>query len=51
MTNILIIYGKKKTINDLKKTKYLKKKPFSEKKIVIKIQKYFFKKNYMFDLN
>ena len=32
MTNILIIYGKKKTINDLKKTKYLKKKHFSEKK-------------------
>jgi len=24
MTNILIIYGKKTTINDLKKTKYLK---------------------------
>ena len=35
MTNILIIYGKKTTINDLKKTKYLKK-------ILIKIQKDFF---------
>ena len=51
MTNILIIYGKKTTINDLKKTKYLKKKPFSEKKILIKIQKDFFFKNYIFDLN
>lgn len=51
MTNILIIYGKKTTINDLKKTKYLKQKPFSEIKILIKIQKDFFKKNYMFDLN
>lgn len=42
MTNILIIYGKKTTINDLKKTKYLKKKPFFKKKILIKIQKDFF---------
>lgn len=51
MTNILIIYGKKKTINDLKKTKYLKKNLFQRKKILIKIQKDFLKKNYMFDLN
>ena len=40
MSNILIIYGKKKTKNNLKKTNYLKKKP-----------KAFLEKNYMFDLN
>lgn len=34
MTNILIIYGKKKTINDLKKTKYLKKNLFQKKKFL-----------------
>lgn len=51
MTNILIIYGKKKTINNLKKTNYLKKKIFSEIKILIKKQKDFLEKNYMLDLN
>lgn len=50
MTNILIIYGKKTTINDLKKTKYLKK-PFSEKKNSYKNTKRLFFKNYIFDLN
>ena len=30
MSNILIIYGKKKTINNLKKTNYLKKKLFQK---------------------
>lgn len=34
MTNILIIYEKKKTINDLKKTKYLKKNLFLKKKFL-----------------
>lgn len=32
MTNILIIYGKKTTINDLKKTKYLKKNSYKNTK-------------------
>ena len=34
MTNILIIYGKKTTINDLKKTKYLNKNLFLKKKFL-----------------
>lgn len=47
MTNILIIYGKKKTINNLKKTNYLKKNFFRNKNSYKKTKRLFRKKLYV----